>query len=129
MVMRPLNMSCHCKDIYFSSSVIFLLLCSFSTSFLVIQIEKGTTSIFAMILEYFSIKAIKLIVHRPEANEQNREEYYNMAATLLPVIRELIRKTNPLLEHEVSAEFAKSQLYGTKFCADQSASLDFRSFV
>ncbi|SCY23259.1 AAA family ATPase [Alkaliphilus peptidifermentans] len=73
--------------------------------------------------------AIKLIVHRPEATAQNREEYQNMAASLLPVIRELIRKTNPLLEHKVSAEFTKSQLYGTKFCADQAASLDFRVFA
>lgn len=72
---------------------------------------------------------IKLIVHRPEATAQNREEYQNMAATLLPVIRELIRKTNSLLEHEVSSEFAKSQLYGTKFCADQAASQDFRVFA
>ena len=72
---------------------------------------------------------IKLIVHRPEAAAQDREEYNSMIATLMPVIRELIRKTNPLLEHEVSAEFAKSQLYGTKFCADQAASLDFRVFA
>ncbi len=74
-------------------------------------------------------ESIKLIVHRPEATDENREEYHNMTATLLPVIRELIRKTNPLLEHEVSSEFAKSQLYGTKFCADQVASLDFRVFA
>lgn len=74
-------------------------------------------------------EGIKLVVHRPEATAQNREEYYSMAATLLPVIRELIRKTNPLLEHEVSAEFAKSQIYGTKFCADQVASMDFRVFA
>lgn len=72
---------------------------------------------------------IKLIVHRPKATAQNKEDYHNMAATLLPVIRELIRKTNPLLEHEVSSEFAKSQLYGTKYCADQAASLDFRVFA
>ncbi len=74
-------------------------------------------------------EAIKLIVHRPEATAEDREEYNSMTATLLPVIWELIRKTNPLLEHEVSAEFAKSQLYGTKFCADQTASLDFRVFA
>ncbi len=74
-------------------------------------------------------EAIKLIVHRPEATGQNREEYNSMASALLPVIRELIRKTNPLLEHEVSTEFAKSQLYGSKFCADQAASLDFRVFA
>ena len=74
-------------------------------------------------------EAIKLIVHRPEASGQNREEYHNMAAKLLPVIRELIRKTNPLLEHEVSTEFAKSKIYGTKFCADQAASPNFRVFA
>lgn len=72
---------------------------------------------------------VKLIVHRPEATAEDWEEYNSMAGALLPVIRELIRKTNPLLEHEVSAEFAKSQLYGTKFCADQAASLDFRVFA
>ncbi|WP_075979957.1 AAA family ATPase [Bacillus massilinigeriensis] len=72
---------------------------------------------------------IKLIVHLPEATTGNMEEYHNRAATLLPVTRELIRKTNPLLEHEVSSEFAKFQLYGTKFCADQAASLDFRVFA
>lgn len=72
---------------------------------------------------------IKLIVHCPEATAQNREEYQNMAATLLPVIRELIRKTNPLLEHEISAEFAKSQLYGTKFCTERVSSTDFRVFA
>lgn len=73
--------------------------------------------------------AIKLIVHRPETTPQSREEYHNMAADLLPVIRELIRKTNPLLEHEVSSEFTKSQLYGTKFCADRAAIPDFRVFA
>ena len=72
---------------------------------------------------------IKLIVHRPEASLEDRANYNGMAATLLPVIRELIRKTNPILEHQLSAEFAKSQLYGTKFCADQVASLDFRVFA
>lgn len=74
-------------------------------------------------------EAIRLIVHRPEATAQNREDYQSRASALLPVIRELIRKTNPLLEHEVSAEFAKSQLYGTRFCADQAASLDYRVFA
>lgn len=74
-------------------------------------------------------EASKLIVHRPEATPKDREAYNKITADLLPVIRELIRKTNPLLEHEVSSEFVKSQLYGTKFCADQIASLDFRVFA
>lgn len=72
---------------------------------------------------------IRLVVHRPEVTAQNREDYHSMMATLMPVIRELIRKTNPLLEHEDSVEFAKSQLYGTKFCADRAASMDFRVFA
>jgi MoxR-like ATPase len=72
---------------------------------------------------------IRLIVHRPEATPKNKEEYHTISSALLPVIRELIRRTNPLLEHEVSAEFAKSKLYGTKFCADQAATLDFCVFA
>lgn len=72
---------------------------------------------------------IKLIVHRPEATVQDSEEYSIMAAALRPIIMELIRKTNPLLEHELSAEFSKSQLYGTKFCAEKAASVDFRVFA
>jgi hypothetical protein len=74
-------------------------------------------------------EAIKLIVHRPEATNNDREEYNKIAAHLMPVINELVRKTNPILEHEVSAEIAKSQLYGTKFCADQVVSQDFRVFA
>src|SRR5690606_18527408 len=74
-------------------------------------------------------EAIKLIVHRPEAASQDRESYDSIIAALRPVIQELIRKTKPLLEHEVSNEFTKSQLYGTKYCADQAASLDFRVFA
>ncbi len=74
-------------------------------------------------------EGIKLIVHRPRYTSQNKEDYNKMAAVLLPVIHELIRKTNPLLEHEISSEFAKSQYYGTKFCADQAAALDFRVFA
>ncbi len=74
-------------------------------------------------------EAIKLIVHRPEATPKDKEEYNKITAYLLPVIRQLIRKTNPLLEHEVSSEYVKSQLYGTKFCADQVASLDFCVFA
>lgn len=74
-------------------------------------------------------KDIKLIVHRPETTAQDREEYGRMVAGLRPVIMELIRKTNPLLEHELASEFAKSQLYGTKFCAEKAASVDFRVFA
>ena len=69
-----------------------------------------------------------LIIHRPEASEAQRAEYRAFAARLLPVIRELTRKTQPLLEYEVSPEFAAKRVYGTKFHAENVASPDFRSF-
>lgn len=72
---------------------------------------------------------IKLIVHRPEVTDKHREEYHKIASELMPVIRELIRKTNPLLEDDVSNEFAKAQLHGTKFCAERLATMDFRVFA
>lgn len=72
---------------------------------------------------------VKLIVHRPEATEEDRAEYRKEAAVLMPVIRELIHKTTPLFEHETAGEFAKAQLYGTNFCADRVAAQDFRYFA
>lgn len=72
---------------------------------------------------------IKLIVHRPETTEENKMEYRKQASELMPVIRELIQKTMPLLEHETSSEFAVSQLYGTSFCANRVAAQDFRYFA
>lgn len=72
---------------------------------------------------------IRLIVHRPEATAQHREEYNHMLATLMPIIQELMRRTNPLLEYEGSHEFEDAKLYGTKFRADQVASMDFRVFA
>lgn len=72
---------------------------------------------------------VKLIVHRPEVSDENREEYIRQVSGLMPVIRELIHKTTPLLEHETASEFAGAQLYGTKFCADRVAAQDYRCFA
>ncbi|MCM0761173.1 MULTISPECIES: AAA family ATPase [Sporomusa] len=72
---------------------------------------------------------VKLIVHRPEATGENRAEYLQQASVLMPVIRELVQKTMPLLEHETTSEFARGQLYGTTFCADRVAAQDFRYFA
>lgn len=71
---------------------------------------------------------VNLIVHRPEATLAHHREYEQIASGLLPVIRELVRKTAPLLEHEVATEFSKSRVYGTKFHAEKLASPDFRWF-
>lgn len=74
-----------------------------------------------------SHQQVKLIVHRSEVTKENRREYKRHTAELMPVIRELIRKTDPLLEYE-SSDFAKAQLYGTRFCSNKVASQDFRIF-
>jgi len=72
---------------------------------------------------------VKLIVHRPETTEENMVEYRKQASELMPVIRELIRKTMPILEHETAGEFVKGQLYGTDFCVNRVAAQDFRYFA
>ncbi|MDF3001214.1 MAG: hypothetical protein K0Q48_1333 [Bacillota bacterium] len=71
---------------------------------------------------------VNLIVHRPEATLAQHREYHDIETRIMPVIRELVRKTAPLLEHEVSAESSKSRLYGTRFHAEKASSPDFRYF-
>ncbi|OPA73623.1 nitric oxide reductase activation protein [Paenibacillus selenitireducens] len=73
-------------------------------------------------------QAVKLIVHRPEYDSNNQEEYFNLSRELIPVVREIARKTLPLLEHEVASEFARNHFYGSKFQADSVAYRDFRYF-
>ncbi len=75
-----------------------------------------------------SHEKIGMIVHRPESTAAHRQEYRQIASALMPVIRELTRKTEPLLEHEVSAEFAGKRVFGTKFHAEKVASPDFCYF-
>lgn len=74
-------------------------------------------------------KRVKLIVHRPDYDMASREEYDYLSKELMPVVREIARKTLPLLEHEVSSEFAGRQYYGSKFQADRVAYRDFRYFA
>jgi len=74
-------------------------------------------------------QGVKLIVHRPEYDSPHQEEYFNLSKGLMSVVREIARKTLPLLEHEVSAEFARNHTYGTKFQADHVAYRDFRYFA
>jgi len=72
---------------------------------------------------------VKLIVHRPEITEENRIAYMKQASMLMPVIKELVRRTMPLWEHETAGEFTPAKLYGTSFCANRVASQDFRYFA
>ncbi|WP_051620445.1 cobaltochelatase CobT-related protein [Paenibacillus sp. UNC451MF] len=74
-------------------------------------------------------KGVKLIVHRPDYDREAQEEYDSLSKELVPVVREIARKTLPLLEHETSAEFARNQYYGSKFQADSVAYKDFRYFA
>ncbi len=73
-------------------------------------------------------QGIKLVVHRPKVGEEHREAYRQYASVLMPIIRELTRKTSPLLVHESSEGFASAKLYGSRFDAGRVASQDLRTF-
>ncbi|MFF2090903.1 vWA domain-containing protein [Paenibacillus sp. NPDC058174] len=72
---------------------------------------------------------IKLIVHRPAYDEGHQQEYASLSKGLMPVVREIARKTLPLLEHEVSSEFTRNRYYGSKFQADSIAYKDYKYFA
>ncbi|WP_134685800.1 vWA domain-containing protein [Brevibacillus migulae] len=74
-------------------------------------------------------KHIKLIVHRPDYDQENQQEYAALCKELMPIVREIARKTLPLLEHEISSEFARNHYYGSKFQADSVAYRDYRHFA
>lgn len=71
---------------------------------------------------------INLILHRPEPTAAQQAEYRQISAELMPVIRELVRKTKPLLTHELATEFSKNKVYGSRFHAEKLSSPDFRYF-
>ncbi|MEK8132039.1 nitric oxide reductase activation protein NorD [Paenibacillus filicis] len=72
---------------------------------------------------------VKLIVHRPDADPEHQQEYASLSKGLMPIVQEIARKTLPLLEHEVSSEFARNRYYGSKFQADSVAYGDYRYFA
>ncbi|MGG3507179.1 AAA family ATPase [Paenibacillus lautus] len=74
-------------------------------------------------------QSVKLIVHRPEYDPIQQEEYWSLSKGLMPIVREIARQTLPLLEHEITAEYAKNHYYGSKFQADSVAYRDFRYFA
>lgn len=74
-------------------------------------------------------KRVKLIVHRPDYDQENQQEYVSLSKGLMPIVREIARKTLPLLEHEISSEFARNHYYGSKFQADSIAYRDYRYFA
>ncbi|WP_312116655.1 AAA family ATPase [Brevibacillus reuszeri] len=71
---------------------------------------------------------VKLIVHRPEYDPENQEDYVRLSKGLMPVVREIAKGTLPLLEHETSSEFARNHYYGSKFQVDSVAYRDYRYF-
>lgn len=74
-------------------------------------------------------KGVKLIVHRPEFTPEQKQEYSVISQELMPIVREIARKTLPLLEHDEAAEFARNHLYGTKFQVESVAYRDYRYFA
>jgi nitric oxide reductase NorD protein len=74
-------------------------------------------------------KSVKLIVYRPDYDQENQQDYVTLSMGLMPIVREIARKTLPLLEHEMSSEFARNHYYGSKFQADSVAYRDYRYFA
>ena len=71
---------------------------------------------------------VGMIVHRPESTPEQQQKYREIASALMPVIQELTRKTEPLLEHEIAGSYAKNRVYGSRFHAEKAAVPDFRYF-
>lgn len=71
---------------------------------------------------------VGMIVRCPESTPEQQQEYREIASALMPIIRELTRKAEPLLEHEIAAEFTKNRVYGSRFHAEKVAAPDFRYF-
>lgn len=71
---------------------------------------------------------VGMIVRRPESTPEQQQEYRKIESALLPVIQELTRKTEPLLEHEIAVEFARNRVYGSRFHVEKAATPDFRYF-
>ncbi|GED59443.1 nitric oxide reductase activation protein NorD [Brevibacillus formosus] len=74
-------------------------------------------------------KKVKLIVHRPDYDEENQQEYVRFCQGLMPIVQEIARKTLPYLEHDVSSDFARNRYYGSKFQADSVAYRDYKYFA
>ncbi|WP_409175875.1 vWA domain-containing protein [Brevibacillus fortis] len=74
-------------------------------------------------------KKVKLIVHRPDYDEENQQEYVRLCQGLMPIVQEIARKTLPYLEHEISSDFARNRYYGSKFQADSVAYRDYKYFA
>ena len=72
---------------------------------------------------------VKLIVHRPDYTLEDQHNYDRLSRGLMPIVREIARKTLPLLEHEVSSEYTRNRYYGSKFQADSVAYRDYRYFA
>lgn len=72
---------------------------------------------------------VKLIVHRPDYTLEDQREYDRLSRGLIPIVREIARKTLPLLEHEESSEYTRNRYYGSKFQADSVAYKDYRYFA
>jgi len=74
-------------------------------------------------------RGVKLVVHRPDFERAHIEEYARLSRDLIPVVREIARKTLPLLEQEPIPEFSRNQVYGSKFQADGVVYRDYRTFA
>lgn len=71
---------------------------------------------------------VGMIVRHAESGPEDEDAYRRAASVLHPVIEELRRRVEPLLEHEVAAERSGGRLYGTMFHAERAVAPDLRHF-
>ncbi|MEF3305221.1 vWA domain-containing protein [Paenibacillus sp. GYB003] len=74
-------------------------------------------------------RGVKLVVHRPDFDLDFEAEYGELSKGILPIVREMVGKTLPLLEMETSSEYARNHYYGSNFQADSVAYRDYRYFA
>lgn len=74
-------------------------------------------------------KKVKLIVHRPDYDQEDQQEYVRLSKELMPIVQQLARKTLPYLEHELASDFSRNRYYGSKFQADSVAYRDYKYFA
>ncbi len=71
---------------------------------------------------------VAMIVHRPDYTEEDMAEYDRLLAEVMPAVREIARKTLPLLENDRPEGLLGHKYYGSRFEASAAVYGDLRTF-
>ncbi len=73
-------------------------------------------------------EGVRLIVHRPEINEDMKKQYEFAKNDIWPTVKTLIKGTQSLFDYQVSGSQSGNKYYGTRFMADNVGKMDLRYF-